>query len=89
MGNGPGAELAKAKRDATLLWLKEQEDAGGVDAAFGVGVEHDFRRLTLLAARRVRIWEMAISFSLRRRSGWGRPWRIRTELRLSSFARVP
>ena len=23
-----GAELAKAKRDATLLWLKEQEDAG-------------------------------------------------------------
>src|SRR6187401_2130009 len=23
-----GAELARAKRDATLLWLKEQEDAG-------------------------------------------------------------
>ena len=23
-----GAELEKAKRDATLLWLKEQEDAG-------------------------------------------------------------
>ena len=23
-----GAELAQAKRDATLLWLKEQEDAG-------------------------------------------------------------
>nr|MDA8109293.1 methionine synthase [Betaproteobacteria bacterium] len=23
-----GAELAAAKRDATLLWLKEQEDAG-------------------------------------------------------------
>ena len=23
-----GAELASAKRDATLLWLKEQEDAG-------------------------------------------------------------
>ena len=25
---GSGEELAKAKRDATLLWLKEQEDAG-------------------------------------------------------------
>src|ERR1700704_3800128 len=25
---GSGAELEKAKRDATLLWLKEQEDAG-------------------------------------------------------------
>jgi 5-methyltetrahydropteroyltriglutamate--homocysteine methyltransferase len=25
---GSGAELARAKRDATLLWLKEQEDAG-------------------------------------------------------------
>src|SRR5678815_3888690 len=25
---GSGAELAQAKRDATLLWLKEQEDAG-------------------------------------------------------------
>ena len=23
-----GAELERAKRDATLLWLKEQEDAG-------------------------------------------------------------
>jgi 5-methyltetrahydropteroyltriglutamate--homocysteine methyltransferase len=26
--NATGAELEKAKRDATLLWLKEQEDAG-------------------------------------------------------------
>src|ERR1044071_2324816 len=25
---GAGAELERAKRDATLLWLKEQEDAG-------------------------------------------------------------
>ena len=25
---GSGAELERAKRDATLLWLKEQEDAG-------------------------------------------------------------
>jgi 5-methyltetrahydropteroyltriglutamate--homocysteine methyltransferase len=25
---GQGAELARAKRDATLLWIKEQEDAG-------------------------------------------------------------
>jgi len=25
---GAGAELQRAKRDATLLWLKEQEDAG-------------------------------------------------------------
>ena len=25
---GEGAELAAAKRDATLLWIKAQEDAG-------------------------------------------------------------
>ncbi len=53
-----------------------------------VGVEHYFRRLTLLAARSVRICEMAISFSLRRPSGWGSACRIRTELRLSRLVKT-
>ena len=68
------------QRDGDLLHLRfrighfaDEYVAGGVDAAFGIGVEHYFRRLMLPTVRRVRIWEMAISFSLRRRSGWDRP----------------
>jgi 5-methyltetrahydropteroyltriglutamate--homocysteine methyltransferase len=43
-----GAELAKAKRDATLLWLKEQEDAGDIvsDGSSRDSIVHGFLELS-------------------------------------------
>ena len=56
-----------------------EKPAGGVlereGLEIGEGGFHEgyFRRFTLLAASRVRIWVMAMPLSMARRSGCGRP----------------
>ncbi len=54
------------RRFACIINLDEGAVVGDI-------FEHLFRQLTLLPARSVRIWVMAIAFGYSRRSDWGRP----------------